>query len=149
MTTSTKTPIQSEIEGAGPLSPSTLGYLCANTRQSYFSYIHEKLTEAEASGLRRKDIARRLNKSPGRLSHLLGAPGNWTLDTIAELLVAISREEFIPNSLPILRDRNHNCTNDDILDHNLKHVGNITMNTQRYSWVTTTTSMSVASYVAL
>ena len=148
MTTSTKTPIQSEIEGAGPLSPSALGYLCANTRQSYFSYIHQKLSEAEDSGLRRKDIARRLNKSPGRLSHLLGAPGNWTLDTIAELLVAISREEFIPDSLPILRDRNHNCTNENILEHNLHNLGKVSINTQQFSWVTTT-STSVGSYVAL
>ncbi len=117
MTTSQKTPIQSELEGDAPLSPGTLGYLCANTRDAYFDYVHQKLAEAEARGVKRKDIARRMGKSPARFSHIIGAPGNWTLDTITELLAAIAGEELIPASLPLLRQRNHNCEVHSILRH--------------------------------
>ncbi len=142
MTTSQKTPLLSELQGTAPLSRGALGYLCANTRASYFDYIHQKLAYAEAGGLKRKDIATRIRKTPTRLSHLLGAPGNWTLDTITELLVAISGEEVVPNSLPLLRSRDKNCSTMSILEHNTKPMLKVV-----FGLPSTAATIPVATYV--
>ncbi len=105
MTISATTSLRSEIEGDEPLSAGVLGYLCARNRDAHFDFIHRKLADAESRGVKRSEIASRIGKSPTRLSHLLGAPGNWTLDTIAELLVAICREEPVPASQLLLREK--------------------------------------------
>lgn len=120
MTISAKISLKSEIEGDGPLSAGTLGYLCARNRDAYFDFIHQKLAEAESRGVKRSDIAARIGKSPTRLSHLLGAPGNWTLDTIAELLVAICREEPVAASRPILREKLTNSSPSSALEECLR-----------------------------
>jgi hypothetical protein len=51
------------------------------------------LTEFQNSGLSQADLARRLGKRPEIISRLLGAPGNWGLDTVSDLLFAISGAE--------------------------------------------------------
>ena len=118
MITFQKTPVKSEIEGDGRLSAGTLGYLCARNRDAWFDYVHQKLAAAEARGVKRSDIAARLGKSPSRLSKLLAAPGNWTLDTVTELLVAIDREEAVPSSASLLRPKPRNSSSEAILaDH--------------------------------
>lgn len=122
MTTFQKTPLKSEIEGSSPLSPGALGYLCARTRDSYFDYVHAKLAEAEVAGLKRGEIAKRIRKSPTRLSHILGAPGNWTLDTITELLAGICREELTPLSVPLLKTVNGNVSTSALLDHHCNQM---------------------------
>jgi hypothetical protein len=108
-------PIKAEIEGSGRLSPGTMGYLCALTREAYFDYVHQKLAEAEAKGATRASIAARMGKSPSRLSKILGAPGNWTLDTITELLAAIAKERVVAESTPILVDMQTNSSPDALL----------------------------------
>jgi hypothetical protein len=67
-----------------------------------FDYVHQKLREAEGVGLTRKELANRIGKTPSRLSHILGSPGNWTLDTVSELLIGIASEEIVPQSRKLL-----------------------------------------------
>ncbi|MCO5065922.1 MAG: hypothetical protein M9924_16110 [Rhizobiaceae bacterium] len=65
-----------------------LSYIKTRNRLSAFNAVH---TEFRKSGLSQKQLAMKLNDmDQGRLSKLLGAPGNWTLDTVAELLWATS-----------------------------------------------------------
>jgi hypothetical protein len=79
-------PIDSE-----PISPSTLEYMRTRNRMHLFSLVHE---EFRRSGITRLQLARRMGRGLDRISHLLGAPGNWTLDTASDLLFAISGAEI-------------------------------------------------------
>jgi hypothetical protein len=46
------------------------------------------------------DLARRIGRRPEVINRLLGAPGNWTLDTVSDLLLGMSSElELSINSL--------------------------------------------------
>ncbi len=102
-TTSQKTPLLSELANSDQLSVGALAYLCERTRNQYYNFVMEKFVEAsEKKGLTKSKLARRIHKSPDRVSHILGAPGNWTLDTIAELLAGISTEELRPASVSLL-----------------------------------------------
>lgn len=121
MTLSQKTPFLSEIAGNDPLSEHSLAYLCERVRNNYYDFVIRKFLEAEAeSGLTKAELARRLNKGPDRITKVLGAPGNWTLDTVTELLVGISAEELIPDSQPLIGRSIRNHTQHDHLKSCLK-----------------------------
>ena len=118
VTSSQPTPFLSEIAGADPLSEHSLAYLCERVRNNYYDYVIRKFLEAEAErGFTKADLARKLNKGADRISKVLGAPGNWTLDTITELLAAISAEELLPYSEPILDRGTRNHTQHDLIQH--------------------------------
>lgn len=68
---------------------STIGYIRSLSR----SKAHEFVLKAFlASGKTQAEIASQLGKRPEVISRLLGAPGNWRLDTLGDLLFAISGE---------------------------------------------------------
>lgn len=117
MITSQKTGVVEILESGDPIPAGTRAYLCARTQNKYFDYVHSKLREAEAKGLRRSELARRIGKSPTRLSHILASPGNWTLDTVTELLIGICLEEPVPSSAPILSGSKRNMKPRDIRDN--------------------------------
>lgn len=48
--------------------------------------------QAETKGLTKRDLALRLKKDPAQLTRLLSGSGNWTLDTVSELLLAMDSE---------------------------------------------------------
>ena len=99
MTTFRKTPVKSEIASDEPLSDYALGYFNERVRNSFYDYVLRRFHEAaEQEGLTKAKLARRLGLEPARVTRLLGAPGNWTLDTVSELLVGICREELRPQS---------------------------------------------------
>lgn len=72
------------------VEPWTLAYFQARNRSRAHDLV---LKEFEKSGLTRAELARRLNKQPAVVTRLLGAPGNWGLDTLSDLLFAISGAE--------------------------------------------------------
>lgn len=104
VTTSPKTAVATAIES--PISEripaGILAYITARSRGAMFDYVHQKLHEAERQGMTRKELANRIGKSPTRLSHILGSPGNWTIDTVSELLVGIAGDELLPASRKLL-----------------------------------------------
>jgi hypothetical protein len=65
----------------------TLGYFQARNKRRAYSLV---MKEFRKSGLSQADLARRLGKGPDVVCRLLGGPGNWTLDTVSDLLFAIS-----------------------------------------------------------
>jgi len=67
-------------------------------KNAFYDYVYAKFKAAEANGLTKARLARRLNKKPDQISHLLGAPGNWTISTVVLLLAGICGEEIIPHS---------------------------------------------------
>ena len=84
----------SDPNSGEPISGLDFAYIKARTRSEAFSTVHR---EFDNSGISQAELATRMKKDQGRLSKMLGAPGNWTLDTVAELLWAISgaRVKFV------------------------------------------------------
>lgn len=105
----------SEIFSDEPLSKGTLAYLEARAKNAFYDYVMVKFKEAEQKGLTKAKLARRLGKRPDQISHVLGAPGNWTLSTISELLVGISKEELLPHSASFLNRTPRNVQPTDLL----------------------------------
>lgn len=99
MTTSLQTTFLSEIaRGDHPISENTLAYLQERAKSRLYDYVLKKFLEEEKCGLTRAQLARRIGKSPEVITRMLGAPGNWTIETLADLLVGISSEEILPAS---------------------------------------------------
>ena len=116
MTTFQRTPVKSEIAGDDPFSDYALGYLNERVRNSFYDYVLRRFHEtAEREGLTKAKLAKRLGIGPARVTRLLGAPGNWTLDTVSELLVGICREELRPQSESYLERAPRNFQSADTL----------------------------------
>lgn len=91
MTTSATTCILSKPTGRNKISGAAFAYMQTRNRMRAFNAVHAEL---EKSGLTKAELADRTGKGADRIAHLLGAPGNWTLDTISSLLYAISGAEI-------------------------------------------------------
>ncbi len=66
-------------------------------RQRQRNRLHETVavaieSVAEASGLRKRDIADKLEMHPSQISRWLSGPANWTIDTVSDLLYAVGAE---------------------------------------------------------
>ena len=68
----------------------TLAYFRQRQRNRLFDLVH---AEFRKSGLTQAELARRMGRRPEVVSRMLGAPGNWRLDTVSDLLFAISGAE--------------------------------------------------------
>lgn len=93
MTTS-RTPLSfEELASATTLSPYQIAYFQGRTRNR----VHEAVLEAfrervERDALTRAELARRLGRRPEQVTRWLASPGNWTLDTVSDLLLALGYE---------------------------------------------------------
>lgn len=65
----------------------SLAYMNERHRNNVHSFILGCLRE---SGITQAELARRLGKKPELISRKIGSPGNWTLDSVSELLFAIN-----------------------------------------------------------
>lgn len=79
--------ILAEPIGNERLSPRTLAYVAESAREQLYDLVVQKCIE---TGVSKATLAKRLGRDPAQISRLLGAPGNWTIDTFAELLFAIN-----------------------------------------------------------
>ncbi|AMN46399.1 hypothetical protein ACG33_04625 [Steroidobacter denitrificans] len=81
------------ISGKRALSEREIFYFrqrCKNRLfQSLVAFFAEK---AEKEGLTKKDLAVSLGKDPAQITRWLSGPGNWTLDTVSDLLLAMNSE---------------------------------------------------------
>ncbi|MEC9165915.1 MAG: hypothetical protein VX596_02360 [Pseudomonadota bacterium] len=68
----------------------TRAYFRQRQRDRLFDLVH---AEFRKSGLTQAELARRMGRRPEVVSRMLGAPGNWRLDTVSDLLFAISGAE--------------------------------------------------------
>jgi hypothetical protein len=68
----------------------TLGYFRSRNKHRIYSLV---VSEFKASGITQIELARRLGKGTDLICRLLRSPGNWTLDTLSDLLFAISGAE--------------------------------------------------------
>jgi hypothetical protein len=80
----------SEPSGAEKISEGTLTYFRARNRRRLYEFV---VKEFERSGLSQAHLARRLGKGTDIVCRWLGSPGNWTADTVSDLLFASSGAE--------------------------------------------------------
>jgi hypothetical protein len=86
-----QTSLLSKPVGDDPIPLGTLGYFRARTKQRMYNLV---LREFKKSGVSKADLARRLRKTAAQMSRTFGGPGNWTLDTVSDLLFAIGGGEL-------------------------------------------------------
>ena len=77
----------SKPQGEGPIAPAVLGYVARKLRNDFYDLV---LKEFQSSGMSQTALAERAGIDTGQLSRQLSTPGNWTIDTVAKLLFAIS-----------------------------------------------------------
>jgi len=78
-------------------------YFHARVLNSFYQFVLEKFLKEESAGrLTKAELARRIGRRPEVVSRLLGAPGNWRLETATDLLLGIAGEELKPGSSPLL-----------------------------------------------
>ena len=118
MTLSARTPFWSEIEDLDARIPAEkLEYLSERFRNDLYDFVLQKFMEqGEKRGLNQAQLARRLSYDPGRLNRLLGAPGNWTLGTVSDLLVGISSESLDLQATEVRGNTVRNFSAHDLLD---------------------------------
>lgn len=92
-----QTPISSETKDAGAAIP--IGML-AYFRGRFSNNIHELVLAEFAAQERhgktsRAELARKIRRKPEQITRWLGSPGNWTLDTLSDLLLGMGLEPAV------------------------------------------------------
>jgi len=88
----------------GTIASDEIYYFRERTRNRCYSAVvaaFAKLVDQE--GLTKREIAARLGKEPAQITRWLSGPGNWTLDTISDLLLAMGAE--LNQSVSWLKDK--------------------------------------------
>lgn len=94
--TISQTSIMSEIANGEVIPEGKLAYFRERQRNRLYDFIVSRFLEKERSeGLTKADIARRLNRRPEQITRWLTTPGNWTIDTISDLMLAICKGEML------------------------------------------------------
>lgn len=105
MTTS-QTYIMSEIANGESIPAGKLAYFRERQKNRLYDIIVSKFLEKEKNaGLTKAEIARRLDKRPEQVTRWLATPGNWTLDTMSDLMLAICNSELIFEATPLANSR--------------------------------------------
>jgi hypothetical protein len=92
MTTSQTQSFLTEILDGNPIPLNKLEYFRARLRSRLHQLVLGEFLRQEDKGLHQAELARRINRKPEVINRLLGAPGNWTLNTISDLLLGMGAE---------------------------------------------------------
>src|SRR5258708_486869 len=95
MSTLAKTPFLYEILiDDGVIPPGKLSYFRERFRDRLYEIVVSEFLKRKASGqMTRAKLARRIGRKPEQITRWLGAPGNWTLETVSDLMLAICKAE--------------------------------------------------------
>ena len=86
-----RTSTKPESTQAERISEPDLAYMRTRNKHRLYSMV---MAEFKRSGLRQADLAKKLHKKPEVICRLLANPGNWQIDTVSDLLYAISNAEL-------------------------------------------------------
>lgn len=89
MTISQRPNLFEEILEGKPIPNGKLEYFRTRLRLQLHDLIVSRFLQQE--DLSKADLARRIHRAPEVVNRLLGSPGNWTIDTISDLLIGMSR----------------------------------------------------------
>ena len=94
MSTSAKPHFLSEILEGKPIPKGKLAFFQERFRDHLYELVVSEFLKREQAGvLTKAAVAHRLGKDPSQITRWLGAPGNWELDTVSDLLLAIAQAE--------------------------------------------------------
>lgn len=81
-----------------------MAYFRAKLRYALHEVVlREFIKQEDSNRINKAELARRIHKKPEQVSRWLGAPGNWTIDTVSDLLLGMGVEAEI--SAMSLEDR--------------------------------------------
>lgn len=93
MISSQLTSLEREILSCEKLSQYAMTYFQERLRNRLHDLVlKEYLAQSKKRGIKKSHIAARLGKSPAQITRWLGSPGNWTLSTVSDLLLAMGCE---------------------------------------------------------
>ena len=102
MRISRNTPSLSEGLTGDRIPLGTLSYFRERFRDRLYDLVlsefHRQVAEC---GLTKADVARRIGRRPEQITRWFGAPGNWTLETVSDLLLAVAKAEPDVTLLPL------------------------------------------------
>jgi DNA-binding phage protein len=75
----------------GPITTGVLAYFRAKLQDELYSMIVRELLTIKEK-LTKTELARRIHKRPEQITRWLSSPGNWTLDTVSDLCLAMDVE---------------------------------------------------------
>ncbi len=102
MNTSLKKPFLSEVFDGEKIPLGTLSYFRERFRDRLYDLVMEEFLKQDAeSGLTRAEVARRIGRRPEQITRWFGAPGNWTLETVSDLLLAVAKSEPNVTLMPL------------------------------------------------
>lgn len=136
-----KTPLSADISNYdAPISRHTLAYIQQRTKNNLYSLIMSKFNERVAHGLTKSKLASRLGIDRGQITRMLSAPGNWTIETVAALLLAISNEE--------LDTKSHKIGSGDANNYHADHwIGDDTLHNQQITGVSSQVSVRAKFHI--
>ena len=86
-----------------PIPESTLAYFRARLQNRLHALVLEAfIKQSEEKQLTQIELAERIGRAPEQVNRWLGAAGNWTLDTISDLMVGIGIDLDDPSYTPIV-----------------------------------------------
>ena len=92
----------SEISKGQPIPEEALVYILARAQARAYNFVIGKFLEKEETDeLSRADLARMTRTGPAQITRWLSSPHNWTIETVAKLLLAIDRSEIEFRNMPI------------------------------------------------
>jgi len=99
MITSQPTPFLSEIIDGSRIPDEKLNYFRARLKNRLHAMVLTQFIKlVDDKQFTKADLARRLGKKPEQITRWLGVPGNWTLDTVSDLLLGMGFEPTLATS---------------------------------------------------
>ena len=95
MTTSQTQSFLTEIIEGKPIPIGKLEYFRARLQSRLHQLVLAEFLRQEDRGLHQAELARRIGRKPEVINRLLGAPGNWTLNTVSDLLLGMGTEPLL------------------------------------------------------
>jgi hypothetical protein len=92
MTTSQTQSFLTEILEGERIPVGKLEYFRARLQSRLHQLVLAEFLRQEDRGLHQAELARRIGRKPEVVNRLLGAPGNWTLNTVSDLLLGMGVE---------------------------------------------------------
>jgi hypothetical protein len=92
MTTSQTLSFLTEILESDRIPIGKLEYFRARLQSRLHQLVLDEFLRQEDQGLHQAQLARRIGRKPEVINRLLGAPGNWTLNTVSDLLLGMGLE---------------------------------------------------------
>jgi hypothetical protein len=108
MTTSQTRSFLTEVVEGRPIPVGKLEYFRARLQSRLHQLVLDEWLRQEDQGLTQAELARRIGRKPEVINRLLGAPGNWTVNTVSDLLIGMGAEPEL--ALFRLVDRTANAT---------------------------------------